>query len=50
MSKCQGQSGGSLKKSAQTSKERVPDECCWHEGGEANNILMKMTTCIRKVF
>jgi hypothetical protein len=21
----------------------------WHEGGDANNIWMKMTTCIRKV-
>jgi hypothetical protein len=32
-----------------TFKERVLKECPWHEGGDANSIWMKMTTCIRKV-
>jgi hypothetical protein len=35
--------------SAQTLKERVLNEAPWHEGGNANNMWMNMTTCIRKV-
>jgi hypothetical protein len=34
---------------AKTFKERVLKEGPWHEGGNANNMWMKMTTCIRKV-
>jgi hypothetical protein len=30
-------------------KERVVKEGPWHEGGDANNMWMKMSTCIRKV-
>jgi hypothetical protein len=30
-------------------KERVLKEGPWHEGGDANNMWMKMTTFIRKV-
>jgi hypothetical protein len=30
-------------------KERVLKEGPWHEGGDANSIWMKMSTCIRKV-
>jgi hypothetical protein len=30
-------------------KERVLKEGPWHEGGDANSMWMKMTTCIRKV-
>jgi hypothetical protein len=30
-------------------KERVLKEGTWHEGGDANNMWMKMTTFIRKV-
>jgi hypothetical protein len=30
-------------------KERVLKECPWHEGGDANSMWMKMSTCIRKV-
>jgi hypothetical protein len=29
-------------------KERILDEGLWH-GGDANNMWMKMDTCIRKV-
>jgi hypothetical protein len=32
-----------------TFKARVLKECPCHEGGDANSIWMKMTTCIRKV-
>jgi hypothetical protein len=32
-----------------TFKERVLKEGSWHEGGDANNMWMEMTTCIRKV-
>jgi hypothetical protein len=34
---------------AKTFKERVLKEGSWHEGGDANSMWMKMTTCIRKV-
>jgi hypothetical protein len=30
-------------------KERVLKESSWHEGGDANSMWMKMSTCIRKV-
>jgi hypothetical protein len=30
-------------------KERVLKEGPWHEGGDANNMWMKMSTCIRKM-
>jgi hypothetical protein len=30
-------------------KERVLKEGPWHEGGDANNMWMKMFTCIRKM-
>jgi hypothetical protein len=30
-------------------KERVLKEAPWHEGGDANSMWMKMSTCIRKV-
>jgi hypothetical protein len=30
-------------------KERILKEDPCHEGGDANNMLMKMSTCIRKV-
>jgi hypothetical protein len=30
-------------------KERVLEEGPWHEGGDANSMWIKMTTCIRKV-
>jgi hypothetical protein len=30
-------------------KERVFKEDPWHEGGDANSMWMKMSTCIRKV-
>jgi hypothetical protein len=30
-------------------KERVLKEGPWHEGGDANSMWMKITTCIRKV-
>jgi hypothetical protein len=30
-------------------KERVLKEGLWHEGGDANSMWMKMSTCIRKV-
>jgi hypothetical protein len=30
-------------------KERVLKEGSWYEGGDANSMWMKMTTCIRKV-
>jgi hypothetical protein len=30
-------------------KERVLKECPWYEGGDANSIWMKMSTCIRNV-
>jgi hypothetical protein len=30
-------------------KERVFKEGPWHEGGDANSMWMKMSTCIRKV-
>jgi hypothetical protein len=30
-------------------KERVLKESPWHEGGDANSMWMKMSTCIRKV-
>jgi hypothetical protein len=30
-------------------KERVLKEGPWHEGGDANSMWMKMSTCIRKV-
>jgi hypothetical protein len=33
----------------ETFKERVLKEGHWHEGGDANSMWMKMTTCIRKV-
>jgi hypothetical protein len=36
-------------KAAKTFKERVLKKGPWHEGGDANNIWMKMTTCIRKL-
>jgi hypothetical protein len=29
--------------------ERVLKKGHWHEGGDANNMWMKMSTCIRKV-
>jgi hypothetical protein len=35
--------------SAKMFKERVHNEGPWHEGGDANIMWMKMTTCIRKV-
>jgi hypothetical protein len=34
---------------AKTFKERVHKEDPWHEGGDANDMWMKMATCIRKV-
>jgi hypothetical protein len=34
---------------AKTLNERVYKEGSWHEGGDANSMWMKMTTCIRKV-
>jgi hypothetical protein len=34
---------------AKTFKERVLKEGPWYEGGDANNMWMGMTTCIRKV-
>jgi hypothetical protein len=34
---------------AKTFKERVLKEGSWHEGGDANSMWMKMTTCIKKV-
>jgi hypothetical protein len=34
---------------AKTFKERVLKEVSWHEGGDANSMWMKMSTCIRKV-
>jgi hypothetical protein len=34
---------------AKTFKDRVFKEGPWHEGGDANSMWMKMTTCIRKV-
>jgi hypothetical protein len=34
---------------AKTFNERVLNEGPWHEGGDANSIWMKITTCIRKV-
>jgi hypothetical protein len=30
-------------------KEKVFKEDTWHEGGDANSMWMKMSTCIRKV-
>jgi hypothetical protein len=30
-------------------KERVLKKVPWHEGGDANSMWMKMSTCIRKV-
>jgi hypothetical protein len=30
-------------------KERVLNEGPWHEGGDANNIWIKMDTCIKKM-
>jgi hypothetical protein len=30
-------------------KERVLKEGPWHEGGDANSLWMKISTCIRKV-
>jgi hypothetical protein len=30
-------------------KEIVFKEDLWHEGGDANSMYMKMSTCIRKV-
>jgi hypothetical protein len=30
-------------------KERVLKEGPWHEGGDANSMWMKMSTCIKKV-
>jgi hypothetical protein len=30
-------------------KERVLKKCPWHEGGDANSMWMRMTTCIRKM-
>jgi hypothetical protein len=30
-------------------KQRVLKEDPWHEGGDANSMWMKMSTCIRKV-
>jgi hypothetical protein len=30
-------------------KKRVLKEGSWHEGGDANSMRMKMSTCIRKV-
>jgi hypothetical protein len=30
-------------------KERVLKEYTWHEGGDANSMWMKMSTCIRKL-
>jgi hypothetical protein len=39
-----------LKEEATTMfKERVLKEDPWHEGGDANSMWMKITTCIRKV-
>jgi hypothetical protein len=37
------------KETAKMFKERVLKECPWHEGGDANSMRMKMSTCIRKV-
>jgi hypothetical protein len=34
---------------AKTFKKRVLKEGPWHEGSDANNMWMRMTTCIRKV-
>ena len=34
---------------AEMFKERVLKEGPWHEGGDANSMWMKMSTCIRKV-
>jgi hypothetical protein len=39
----------SKEEAAKTFKERVIKESPWHEGGDANRMWMKMTTCIRKV-
>jgi hypothetical protein len=36
-------------KAARTFKERVLNEGPWYEGGDANDMWMKMTTCIKKV-
>jgi hypothetical protein len=33
---------------AKTFKKRVLKEGPWHEGGDANNMWMGMTTCIKK--
>jgi hypothetical protein len=40
---------GSLKKRQRICSKRVLKEGPWHEGGDANSIWMKMSTCIRKV-
>jgi hypothetical protein len=37
------------KKAAKMFKERVLKEGPWHEGGDANSMWKKMSTCIRKV-
>jgi hypothetical protein len=37
------------KEAAKMFKERVLKEGSWHEGDDANNMWMKMFTCIRKV-
>jgi hypothetical protein len=34
---------------AQTFKERIIKEGPWEEGGDTDNMWMKMATCIRKV-
>ena len=42
-------SGGSSRGVAQAFKDRVIKEGPWEEGGDADNMRMKMATCIRKV-
>jgi hypothetical protein len=37
------------KEVVKTFKERVLKEDPWHEGGDANNMQMRMSTCIRNV-
>jgi hypothetical protein len=47
--KLQGQSGGNSKETSEVFKERVFVEGAWFEEEDANNMWVKMATCIRKV-
>ena len=50
MPKSLERSGGSSRGGvAQAFKERVIKEGPWEEGGDVDNMWMKMVTCIRKV-